>query len=189
MLSAPLLSRFPLKIQLEPYTTEQIATIMLQSAQRLGWPIDEAAAGELAKYSRFNPREANNLLMMTWSRARATNRARITLDLSQEVIGRLNLYPKGLTPTDVAVLKLLEARMPKGAGQTEIARAVGISASTFNGIVEPYLRQLNFTEVLSRRVITTQGVAYLASIGQANTSKPEVRAALSSTPQVANPQL
>jgi hypothetical protein len=48
---------------------------------------------------------------------------------------------------------------------------LGISQSQFSGMVEPYLRQLNLIETLSRRVIRPEGLAYLAGLGKIDNSR------------------
>ena len=164
MLSPPLLRRFLLHVELEPYTEDDIARIILGSAERLGWPIEAEAARELARYARRNPGRGYQLLTSARNRAVATGRPTITLEVAREVIDRLHLYPLGLGETDVRVLRLLAERGPRGVGAAEIARAVGVSLSTFTGIVEPFLRVLFFIETLSRRCIRPEGAAYLAAL-------------------------
>ena len=55
-------------------------------------------------------------------------------------------------------------------GAAELARAVGVARSTFDEIVEPYLRQRALVETTSTRQITERGRAYLLSIA----STPEL---------------
>ncbi len=162
-LSAPLLRRFLIQLELEPYSEAEIVEIMQSTAGRLGWPLEPPAAVYLAHYARRNPGRSYSLLTAAYNRAVATHRD-VDLAVAQEVIGRLKLYPLGLTETDVRILKVLAAR-PKGVGQAEIARAVGITLSHF-AVLEPYLRLLNFTETLARRVIRPEGTAYLAMLAE-----------------------
>ncbi|MGH8544266.1 MAG: AAA family ATPase [Gammaproteobacteria bacterium] len=175
VLSQPLLRRFLIHVELDPYTESEIAQIIQGSARRLGWTITEGAAEKLARYGRRNPGTANGLLTSANNRAVATDRDVIDEAVADEVIERLRLYPLGLTETDVRVLRLLYDRSPKGVGQAEISRAIGISLSQFACMCEPYLRLLGFVETLSRRVIRPEGISYLAQIGKIDTSKPEVR--------------
>jgi len=179
LLSQPLLRRFLIHIELEPYTEAEITQIIMGSARRLQWQITESAAAKLAAYGRRTPGTANALLTSANSRAVATGRETIDDGVADEVIERMRLYPLGLTETDVKVLRLLYDRIPKGVGQGEICRALGISLSQFSGMVEPYLRLLGMVETLSRRVIRPDGIRYLASIGKIqDVSRPEVRAVL-----------
>jgi len=177
-LSPPLLRRFLLQVELEPYTEDEIARILIGAGQRLGLTITEDAAAMLSKYSRRNPGTGNSLIEYARARASTTERGTIDADTAREVIERLNLYPRGLNSTDVRILRTLYDRSPKGMGQTEIARSVGISLSQFTGVNEPYLRLLNFVETQARRVIRPEGIRYLAEIGKVDTARPDVRAAM-----------
>lgn len=179
LLSQPLMRRFLIQIELEPYTEDEIAQIIRGSAERLGCTITDAASTSLARVSRRNPGTALSLLTGANARAIATERE-ITEEVATEMIERMRLYPQGLTFTDVRVLRLLYDRAGRGVGMAEICRAINISQSQFSGMIEPYLRQLGFMETLSRRVIRPEGMRYLASIGQIDTTnRPDARAALS----------
>jgi Holliday junction DNA helicase RuvB len=177
-LSPPLLRRFLLQIQLDPYTEDEIARILIGAGQRLGLTITEDSAATLSKYSRRNPGTGNSLIEYARARASAADRTIIDKDTAMEVIERLNLYPLGLNAVDIRVLKGLYDRGPRGMGQSEIARSIGVSLSQFIGVIEPYLTLLSFIEVQSRRVIRPEGIRYLASIGRVDTARPDVRAAL-----------
>ncbi|HSE46730.1 MAG TPA: Holliday junction DNA helicase RuvB C-terminal domain-containing protein, partial [Gemmatimonadales bacterium] len=166
LLSQPLMRRFLVQIELEPYTEDQIATIIVGSAGRLGWRVTDAAATWLARFGRRNPGTSMSLLTAANARAVATDRELVDETVAQEVTERMRLYPQGLTETDVRVLKLLYDRGERGIGMAEICRAIAISQSQFTGMVEPYLRQLDMLETLARRVIKRPGVQYLASIGK-----------------------
>lgn len=182
MLSQPLMRRFLIQIELEPYTEDEIALILRGSAQRLGCVITDTASTVLARFSRRNPGTALSLLVAANARAVATDRAEIGEPVATELIERMRLYPQGLTETDVRVLRLLYDRSPRGIGMAEICRAINISQSQFSGMVEPYLRQLGLMETLARRVIRPDGMRYLASIGQIDTTnRPDARAALQET--------
>lgn len=176
-LSQPLLRRFLLHIELEPYTEDEIARILVGAAARLGLTLTEEAAVTLSKYSRRNPGSGNSLIEHARARASATDRV-INNEVALEVVERLNLYPLGLNETDVRVLRALYDRAPKGMGMAELSRAVGISQSQFAGMIEPYLRLLNFLETQARRVIRPEGIRYLASVGKVDMNRPDVRAVL-----------
>lgn len=177
-LSQPLLRRFLLQIALDPYTEDEIAQILLGAAERLGLTLTEDAAAILSKYSRRNPGTGNSLIEHARARATASDRPSITVDVAREVVERLNLYPLGLNETDVKILKALYDRAPKGMGQAELARSVGISLSQFSGLHEPFLQLLNFLETQARRVIRPEGIKYLAEIGKIDLTRLDVRAVM-----------
>jgi holliday junction DNA helicase RuvB len=177
LLSAALRRRLIVTVEMAPYTEGEVARIIAGAAERLAWSLDDDAARALAKTARSNPAEGVRLLHQARARAIATGRDAVTVAVVTEIVRRLGLHELGLTTHDVAVLKLLKDRGKRGAGAAEIARALGIAVTTFTELIEPYLRQLALVEVLSRRTITSRGLAYLASIGHADSSDPTVRAA------------
>jgi Holliday junction DNA helicase RuvB len=162
-LGPALLRRFKVHIEMAPYSEADIAAIMRGSADRLGWPLAADAAAELARFSRCNPGRADQLLSQARNRAVTAGDGSITVSRVTEIVRRLQLYPLGLGSTDVKILKMLASR-PRGMGQAELARASGISQSQYLGMVEPFLTLAGFVQVLSRRMITDEGRAYLAKI-------------------------
>ena len=88
-LSAPLRRRFLLQIQMRPYTESDITRIIAGLARRLGWTIEADACSELAKYSRCSPGRSNQLLQSARSRAVATDRHSITVDVVREIVARV----------------------------------------------------------------------------------------------------
>ena len=61
-LTGPLRDRFGILLKLEPYSPDELATIIMRSAGILNIPIDRPGALELAKCARGTPRIANRLL-------------------------------------------------------------------------------------------------------------------------------
>src|ERR1700749_760237 len=62
LLSAPLLTRFPIRERLDYYHAEQLQKIVTRSARLLDIAIEERGAMEIARRSRGTPRISNNLL-------------------------------------------------------------------------------------------------------------------------------
>src|SRR3954469_24714309 len=62
LLTAPLLTRFPVRERLDYYNSEQLKAIVLRAANLLNVHMEESGAMEIARRSRGTPRIANNLL-------------------------------------------------------------------------------------------------------------------------------
>ena len=62
LLTAPLLTRFPVRERLDYYQAEQLQKIVVRSARLLNIEIEESGAVEIARRSRGTPRISNNLL-------------------------------------------------------------------------------------------------------------------------------
>src|SRR5216117_1098549 len=62
LLTAPLLTRFPIRERLDYYDAEQLQKIVVRSSRLLDIEIEDVGAHEIARRSRGTPRIANNLL-------------------------------------------------------------------------------------------------------------------------------
>src|SRR5436309_8751992 len=62
LVSAPLRGRFGLVLRLDPYTVDELKSIVNRSARLLNVEVEEGAAGEIARRCRGTPRIANRLL-------------------------------------------------------------------------------------------------------------------------------
>src|SRR5213595_3765210 len=62
LLTAPLLTRFPIRERVDYYHADQLHKIVVRSARLLGIEIEDKGALEIARRSRGTPRIANNLL-------------------------------------------------------------------------------------------------------------------------------
>src|SRR5438552_6603903 len=67
MLSSPMRDRFKMQEHLEFYSVEELAQIVRVNAKKLGLPMTDDAAAEIARRSRGTPRVANSRLW--WARS------------------------------------------------------------------------------------------------------------------------
>ena len=86
LLSAPLLSRFPLRERVDYYTAEQLQHIVSRSARLLQIQIDDAGAFEIARRSRGTPRIANNLLRRVRDYAQVRGDGQISSDVADRAL-------------------------------------------------------------------------------------------------------
>src|SRR5437867_9109036 len=82
LLTSPLRSRFGIVHRLEFYTAADLEEIVRRSARILSVPIEDGAAGELARRSRGTPRIANRLLRRVRDFAQVRAEGRITMDVA-----------------------------------------------------------------------------------------------------------
>src|SRR5215211_4503006 len=78
LLTAPLLTRFPVRERLDYYQSEQLLKIVIRSARLLSVGIEETGAREIARRSRGTPRIANNLLRRVRDFAQVRGAGQIT---------------------------------------------------------------------------------------------------------------
>ncbi len=147
LISAPLRSRFGLQNRLDYYSHEELARIVLRSAEKLGVGIDDAGAREIAMRSRGTPRIANNLLrrVRDYAQVRADNH--ITQAIADDALALLEIDPQGLDEMDVRILEAVVAKFGGGpVGVATIAVAVGEEADTVEEVYEPYLIQEGYID-------------------------------------------
>ena len=163
MLSGPLRDRFQVREHLEFYSVDEVSTIVLRSASKLGVAIEPQAADELAQRSRGTPRIANNRLR--WVRDFAQSRAdgRITLDVARRALEMVGVDQLGLGKQDRKYLETLIRVFSGGpAGLEAIAHTMNVSSDTLQDDVEPFLLR---TEMVVRtprgRMATTRAYAHL----------------------------
>ena len=140
MLTAPLRDRFGVIHRLEFYTTEELKTIILRSAQVLQVPIEENGAYELARRSRGTPRLANRLLKRVRDFAQIKYDGVITEEVAKFALDLLEVDRYGLDHIDRNILLTLIEKFAGGpAGLDTLAAAIGEDAGTLEEVYEPYL--------------------------------------------------
>ena len=145
LLSAPLRDRFGVVHHLEFYSQQELATIVIRSAQVLGVEIDPKGAAEIAKRSRGTPRLANRLLKRVRDFAQVKYDGRITLDVANFALDLLEVDSYGLDKLDRKILQTMIQNFQGGpVGLETLAAAIGEDAGTLEDVYEPYLLQNGF---------------------------------------------
>jgi Holliday junction DNA helicase RuvB len=140
MLTAPLRDRFGMIQKLEFYKTEELKTIILGSAKRLGIEIDDKGAYEMAGRSRGTPRIANRLLKRVRDYAQIKYDGVITQDVAREVLSILGIDALGLDQTDKNILITIIDKFSGGpVGLDTLAATIGEDSGTIEDVYEPFL--------------------------------------------------
>lgn len=156
LLSSPLRSRFSGgTFRLEFYDNKEIGKIISRSAKILDVKIDEEAAEEIAKRSRYTPRTANFLLKRCRDFAQL-KKSRLTKDMAKEALLLLGVDEVGLNPTDRKILEVIINKFSGGpVGLKTIAAAISEEEGTIEEVNEPYLMQLGLIDRTQRGRIAT----------------------------------
>src|SRR6185436_1990464 len=93
MLTNPLRDRFGIVARLEFYSHEELARIVVRSAQLLSVPIDDAGAAEISRRARGTPRIANRLLRRVRDYAEVKAQGRITHSIAEHALAMLDVDP------------------------------------------------------------------------------------------------
>ncbi|MGQ0793845.1 MAG: Holliday junction branch migration DNA helicase RuvB [Deltaproteobacteria bacterium] len=140
LITSPLRSRFGVDLRLDYYTPEELAGIIRRSARILGVGISEDGAGEISKRARGTPRIANRLLRRVRDFAEVKADGAITLEVSREALGMLEVDSLGLDDTDRAILLAIIEKFRGGpVGIETIAAAISEDKDTIEDVYEPFL--------------------------------------------------
>ena len=153
MLASPLRDRFGIINRLEMYTPEELKRIVTRSASALEIGIEDEAADEIARRSRGTPRIANRLLKRVRDFSLVKGNQSITRADARFALSRLEIDELGLDETDRNLLRAMIEKFGGGpAGLETLAATTGEDANTIEDVYEPYLLQLERSDLFKRRV-------------------------------------
>lgn len=140
LLTAPLLTRFPLRERVDYYSAEQLQTIVVRSARLLNIEMEVDGAFEIARRSRGTPRIANNLLRRVRDYAQVRGDGRVTKPIADQALAMLEIDEFGLDEMDKRILETLIVKFAgRPVGIQSLAVAVGEEPDTIEEVYEPYL--------------------------------------------------
>jgi holliday junction DNA helicase RuvB len=140
LLTAPLLTRFPVRERVDYYTADQLKSIVIRSARLLNIPIDDAGAFEVARRSRGTPRISNNLLKRVRDYAQVKGQGHISEEIADKALALLEIDKHGLDEMDKRILDAITQKFGGGpVGVNSLAVAVGEEPDTIEEVYEPYL--------------------------------------------------
>jgi Holliday junction DNA helicase RuvB len=144
-LGSPLLSRFGIVETFAFYTPDELTTIVKRSARLLDIPIDDAGAEEIGRRARGTPRIANRLLRRIRDFADVRGDGRVTRDVAEYALGRLEVDAAGLDAGDRKILSTIVKRFDGGpVGIDSLAASLAEDRDTLEFVYEPYLIQEGF---------------------------------------------
>ena len=163
LLSNPLRDRFGIDLRLTFYLPDDLAKIIMRSANILGTPIDPDGALMLARSARGTPRIANRLLKRARDFACALGKNQITADTIKTTLFQLHIDECGLDEIDREYMNMIIKFYAGGpVGVENLAAALSEPSDTIEDVIEPYLMQLGFVQRTPRgRVITEAGYRHL----------------------------
>ena len=166
LISSPMRDRFGAIYQLNFYQVLEIKKIVLRSAKILNIKIDEQAAEEIAKRSRFTPRVGNRLLKRVRDFAQVNNYKKINKKIAKQALEMLEIDNLGLDKTDRRILSCLIEKFSGGpVGIKTLAVATGEDLSAIEEIYEPYLIQSGFiNRTLRGRIVTQLAYKHLGKL-------------------------
>jgi holliday junction DNA helicase RuvB len=162
LLTSPLRSRFGIQHRLEFYGPADLEEIVRRSARILDVPIEDAAAGEIARRARGTPRIANRLLRRVRDYAQVRAGGTITLPVAHGGLQLLEVDEHGFDEIDRKLLRTVIEKFGGGpVGLNTIAAAISEEKDAIEDIYEPFLIQIGFLDRTPRgRVATRRAYEY-----------------------------
>lgn len=140
LLSAPLRGRFGIVEQLDYYSVDELANIVLRGASVLSVTIDEEAVVEIARRSRGTPRVALRLLRRVRDVADARKMKVINLQIAKYALDLLGIDENGIDEQERKLLSVLIELFGGGpVGLSTLAAAMSEEERTVEEIYEPFL--------------------------------------------------
>jgi Holliday junction DNA helicase RuvB len=163
LLTTPLRDRFGIPIRLDFYTVAELESIVLRGARVLGIAITSDGADEIARRSRGTPRIAGRLLRRVGDFALVAKSARITREVADRALARLDVDPLGLDQMDRRYLTTIGVSFGGGpVGIETIAAAIAEPRDAIEDIIEPFLIQQGFVQRTPRgRMLTPHAFRHL----------------------------
>ena len=139
MLSNPLRDRFGMSFRMQFYSSEELAQIIIQAANKLEKEIIKKAALEISKRSRGTPRIALRLLRRVRDFADVADENDINHTTTKYALDELGINSHGFDEMDLRLLKLLAHAKGRAMGLSSIAASLSEDEGTVEDVLEPYL--------------------------------------------------
>ncbi|MFY9487946.1 MAG: Holliday junction branch migration DNA helicase RuvB [Solirubrobacterales bacterium] len=157
LLTTPLRDRFGVFHRLEHYDTDDLAAIVIRSADILGCGIDHTGAVEIARRARGTPRVANRLLHRVRDYAEVRADGQITEQVAADALNLFEVDAEGLDRLDRVLLEQICVKFAGGpVGLSTLAAALGEAEDTIEDVIEPYLLGQGFLQRTPRGRVATR---------------------------------
>lgn len=157
LITAPLRGRFGIVFHLDFYNYEDLEVIAKRSADILGVEIDEGGAREIARRARGTPRIVNRLLRRVRDYAEVDYDGRITRDVANDALNRMEVDTYGLDEVDRKLLLTIIEKFSGGpVGLGTISASINEEKDSIEEIIEPYLIQIGFLNRTPRGRMATR---------------------------------
>ena len=168
LISAPLRGRFGINFHLDFYPHEDLETICKRSASILNVEIDDGGAHEIARRSRGTPRIVNRLLRRVRDYADVDYDGRITHEVANDALNRMEVDTYGLDEMDRKLLLTIIEKFEGGpVGVGTLSAAIHEEKDSIEEVIEPYLIQIGFLNRTPRGRMATQLAYQHFAMGEA----------------------
>src|SRR5688500_11990251 len=157
LITAPLRGRFGLIVHLDFYGIDELQKIVKRSAGILNIEIDETGSQEIARRARGTPRIANRLLRRVRDYAEVDHDGRITAEVANDALNRMEVDTYGLDDMDQKFLKTIIEKFDGGpVGLGTLSASLHEEKDSIEEMIEPYLLQIGFLNRTPRGRMATR---------------------------------
>src|SRR5256885_8310936 len=157
LITAPLRGRFGIVFHLDFYPHKDLEVIVKRSAEILGVEIDAGGAREIARRARGTPRIVNRLLRRVRDYAEVDYEGRITQEVANDALNRMEVDTYGLDEMDRKLLLTIIEKFSGGpVGLGTISASINEEKDSIEEIIEPYLIQIGFLNRTPRGRMATR---------------------------------
>ncbi len=157
LLTAPLRGRFGIVFHLDFYPHEDLEVICKRSAEIINIEIDDDGAREISRRSRGTPRIVNRLLRRVRDYAEVDYDGRITQQVENDALNRMEVDTFGLDEMDRKLLLTIIEKFDGGpVGLGTISASIHEEKDSIEEIIEPYLIQIGFLDRTPRGRMATR---------------------------------
>jgi holliday junction DNA helicase RuvB len=176
LITAPLRGRFGIVFHLDFYSHEDLEVIVKRSADILKVSIDNGGAREIARRARGTPRIANRLLRRVRDYAEVDYDGRITQEVANDALNRMEVDTYGLDEVDRKLLLTIIEKFSGGpVGLGTISASIHEEKDSIEEIIEPYLIQIGFLNRTPRGRMVTRLAYQHFGITQTTTTTTQPR--------------
>jgi len=175
LITAPLRGRFGIVFHLDFYPHEDLEFICKRSAEILGVEMDEEGAREIARRARGTPRIVNRLLRRVRDYAEVDYDGKITRDVANDALNRMEVDTYGLDEMDRKLLLTIIEKFGGGpVGLGTISASIHEEKDSIEEIIEPYLIQIGFLDRTPRGRLATPLAYQHFGLNTPNISRPSL---------------
>jgi Holliday junction DNA helicase RuvB len=157
LITAPLRGRFGIIFHLDFYGIDELQQIVERSAGILKVEIDTTGSKEIARRSRGTPRIANRLLRRVRDYAEVDHDGRITAEVANDALNRMEVDTYGLDEMDRKFLMTIIEKFDGGpVGLGTLAASLHEEKDSIEEMIEPYLLQIGFLNRTPRGRMATR---------------------------------
>lgn len=158
LLSNPLRDRFGIPLRLNFYQPSELTKIIHRASDLIGTKVTDDGAEEIAKRSRGTPRISLRLLKRVRDFAMVDNQDKITGEVADNALNRLEVDKVGLDSNDYRYLRFICDHYNGGpVGVETIAAALSEQKDAIEEAIEPYLIQIGLLQRTPRGRMITAG--------------------------------